>query len=152
LLHPHSWGPEAAITVAGEPLVTGAPAARGTVEIAKGTERMRLRFLNPPDLGARLAVYPGAETYRPYLQVDTPPADAVVMVTLCELGGTTADDVALEVVDGLVDLSCRVSGKACRIRLALAGSAGESPRLKVSVGRRTLLESRKLAVPADTPG
>jgi hypothetical protein len=152
LLHPHSWGQEATVTRDGEPLPVGAPAAPGTVAVAKGGETLRLRFLNPPGLGSRLVVYPGAETYRSYLQVDTPRAEAVVLVTLCEFGETRAEEVSLEVSGGRVDLSCRVSGKACRIRLTLASDEGESPRLRVTEGRRTLFDGKSLAVPADTPG
>lgn len=152
LLHSHSWGPEATVTRNGEALVVGAPAAPGTVEIARGGEQMRLRFLNPPGLAARYVVYPGAEKYRPYLQVDTPPSEAVVLVTLCEFGETRAEGANLKVAGGLVDLSYRVSGKAYRVLLTLAGNKGESPRLKVSEGQRTVLDRKDLTVPANTPG
>ena len=122
------------------------------METARGGEKLRLRFLNPPNLGARYVVYPGAETYRPYLQVDTPQAEAVVLVTLCEFGETAAEAVSLKVSGGLVDLSCQLSGEACRILLNLTGGKGESPRLRVSHGQRVLLDRRNLRVPSDTPG
>lgn len=152
LLHPHSWGPEASVTRAGEPLVVGAPAASGAVEVARGGETMRLRFLNTPGLGARYVTYPGAESYRPYLQVDTAPSEAVVLVTLCEFGQTTAEDVALEVADGQVDLACQVSGMPCRVQLHLVGKETQSPRLKVIQSGRVVLDREDLAVPPGTPG
>jgi hypothetical protein len=152
LLHPHSWGPEATVTRNGEPLALEAPAKPGTVEIIKGDQRMRLRFLNPPNLGARYVVYPGAETYHPYLQADTQPEEAVVLVTLCELGQTVADSVEVNVSGGHVDLSCRVSGKPYRIRLNLVGEQAETPRLRVSQGDQILLDRDDLTVPPDTPG
>ena len=152
LLHPHSWGPEAAVTRHGDALVVGAPADPGPVEIVKGGQTMRLRFLDPPDLGVRYVVYPGAEKYRPYLQVETPRAEGVVLVVLCEFGETRAQEVALRVAGGLVDLSCQLSGEACRILLNLTGGKGESPRLRVSHGQRVLLDRRNLRVPSDTPG
>ncbi len=152
LLHPHSWGPEASVTRDGKALVVDAPATPGTVEIARGAERLRLRFLNPPGLGARYVVHPGAETYRAYLQVDTPRAEAVVLVTLCEFGETVAEAVALSVSGGLVDFSCQVSGRPCRVLLTLAGAEGQSPRLKVTEAQRVLLDRNDLAVPPGTPG
>ena len=113
---------------------------------------MRLRFLNPSSLGARYVIYPGAEKYRPYLEVDTPRTEAVVLVALREFDETRAEAVSLKVVGKLVDLSCQVSGKPCRVLLGLAGEKGESPRLTVSEGQQTLFDSNNLAVPANTPG
>ena len=152
LLHPHSWGPEAAVTRNGEALVVGAPAAPGPVEISKGDEKMRLRFLNPPGLGARYVLYPGAESYRPYLQVDTPQAEAVVLVTLFEFGETRAEAASLKVEGGLVSLSYRVSGTAYQVILTLAGEPGASPRIHVAEEQHILLESNDLTVPLTTPG
>ena len=152
LLHPHSWGPEASVTRDGKALVVDASAAPGTVEIARGGEKLRLRFLNPPGLGARYVVYPGAEKYRPYLQADTPRAEDVVLVTLLELGETKAQAVGIEVSGGVVDLSCRALGKDYRVLLTLAGDEGESPRLTVSEDQETLLDCRDLTVPANIAG
>jgi hypothetical protein len=39
-----------------------------------------------------------------------------------------------------------------RVRLTLVGDKGESPRLTVSEGQRTLFGRKTLAVPANTPG
>ncbi len=136
----------------GEPLVVGAPAAPGTVEVARGGEKMRLRFLNPPGVGVRYVTYPGAESYRAYLQADTPRAEATVLVTLCEFGATTAQAVVVKVAGGVVDLSCQVAGRPTRILLTLAGDGGESPELTVSQERRKLLDRKDLAVPTNTPG
>ena len=122
------------------------------METARGGEKLRLRFLNPPNLGARYVVYPGAETYRPYLQVDRPRAEAVVVVTICEFGEAAAEAVSLQVAGGLVDLSCRVSGDPHRILLTLVGEKGQSPRLKVSQGQRIVLDRPDLTVPPGTRG
>jgi hypothetical protein len=75
-----------------------------------------------------------------------------VLVTLCELGETTAESLALNVSGGVVDLSCEVSGKPWRILLNLAGDEGQSPRLKVTQGERVLLDRDDLTVPPGTPG
>jgi hypothetical protein len=152
LLHPHSWGPEANVTRDGEALAVGAAAAPGVVEISKGDEVMRLHFLTPPGLGARYVTYPGAESYRPYLQADTSAAENVVVVTLFEFGEARVETTSLDVGHGLVELSCLVAGTVYRVRLGLAGSGGESPRLTVLENGRVLLDRADLAVPTETPG
>lgn len=152
LLHPHSWGPEASVTRHGKALVVGDPAAPGPVEISKGDQSMRVRFLHPGGLGARYVVYPGAESYRPYLQVDTPLADETVLVTLFEFGKTRCGAVSLNVAGNRVELRCRTADRQYRIMLTLADEDRGSPRLWVSEGRNILLERDDLSVPPDTQG
>ncbi len=96
--------------------------------------------------------YPGAESYRPYLQADTSAAENVVVVTLFEFGEARVETTSLDVGHGLVELSCLVAGTVYRVRLGLAGSGGESPRLTVFENGRVLLDRADLAVPTETPG
>jgi len=152
LLHPHSFGPLAEVTRDGQPMEVGAPAAPGMVEVTRGGQKMRIRFLHPVNVGVKYVIYPGAENYNAYIQADTSTANQIVLVTLLEFGDTRADGATVSVDNDQVSFTCTARGAREKVTLKLAGEAGESPHLTVIAGGETLLDSSDLTIPGDIQG
>lgn len=152
LLHPHSFGELAQVTINGAEMQVGGPPAPGTVELRKGDQQMRVRFLHPAGVETEYVTYPGAERYNPYLQAHTVPAESAVLVTLIEFGDTRADDAEVTLTDDILSFGCSVEGKSYRLSLTLPADVSASPTLEVSVDGRQIFFSDDLRVPAEVTG
>ncbi|MBD3291994.1 MAG: hypothetical protein GF393_03660 [Armatimonadia bacterium] len=141
ILHPNSrLHTVESITADGEALKVGGEAVAGPVHVVKEDKRMRVRSLAPEGLGFRYVVYPGAEEYNPYLQIDHPAAESTVLVSLLEFGETTAEDATCEVANGSVAVDFSSGGADYALDLRLAGDDGSGPLVRVTRDGEALMD------------